>query len=74
MVPPPVAQVSNVQGSFLTNNPPPQNGYGFPPPPGPRSVAPTETTDAGTWSTFANERMKANGGKLPLKERMLGHF
>ena len=40
------------------------------------SFAQTEATGVtdGTWSTFANERMKANGGKLPLKERMLGHF
>lgn len=75
MVPQPVAQVSNVSGPFLTNNPPQQNGFRFEPPPGPRSVAPTETTDAdGTWSTFANERLKANGGKLPFKERVLGHF
>lgn len=74
MVPQPVAQVSNVSGPLLTNNPPQQNGFRFEPPPGPRSVAATETTDAGTWSTFANERLKANGGKLPLKERVLGHF
>jgi hypothetical protein len=70
IIPPPPQAVRN-QGPYMGA---PPGGFQFPQQPR-MSVAQTETTEGeGTWSTFAVERMRANGGKLPLKERMFGRF